>query len=475
MQENINNSINRIIEILNKIKSVNKIEEVIDYTNTYSSQTPINNSYDDFPLISSDSLPSNLQLIKNELLNTARMYMKMVEVSLNQKLLIDNIDDILWRCDKTLVFEFISPACEKLIGYTSEEINGRNLFEFLTEESRNYLLRILTLKGEEDRKGITRNSMTYEVDFRCKNGSIISTEVKTTPILDENSQLLYFQGVTRNINDRKVAEKEKEYLLRELEKSTKRLEAEAVILSGLNKQLSESEKNLKDLNHTKDIILSIIGHDLKNPFQTIESYTDLLESDFDILSESERKSFIKNIALASRGANRLLENLLSWSLSQSGLLKFTPVKTEFNHFLNVALNPVQPFAKSKNINIQIECPDKFNIMIDQNMMETVLRNLISNAVKFSPKGSTISLRVNKNQKDAEITVTDKGIGISDEDISRILNDDINPRTIGTDKNKGTGLGLVLCKDFVKQHNGSFSLNSVLGEGSQFKVSLPLSQ
>lgn len=237
-------------------------------------------------------------------------------------------------------------------------------------------------------------------------------------------------------------------------------------------QLNEANISLKELNATKDKLLSIIAHDLRNPFHYLLNFSELLVSNLDDFSTDEIKKFAGIIHNTSQQAHKLLENLLEWSRSQTGKLIAHPEEVYPEEIANEVKMLCEKMAKSKKINLCMEIPCNDCIYADEEMSKTVLRNLVTNALKFTFPDGTVTIGTKRIDEYVMFTVTDTGIGINPGNIDRIFQIDKDTPELGTANEKGTGLGLVLCKDFVEKQGGTISVESQLGVGSTFSFTLP---
>jgi len=232
---------------------------------------------------------------------------------------------------------------------------------------------------------------------------------------------------------------------------------------------------LEKLNHaitTRDKFFSIISHDLKGPFSALLGYTQLLTDDYDHFDDAKRRSFCADIYKASKYLYRMMENLLDWSRIQSGRIKCNPRMLALVRIIHVCLVTLQPQADAKNIRICYDIAKDIRIFGDSEMIALVMRNLLSNAVKFSHQGSVIRIDCRSVNGFQEITIADTGIGINAENIKKLFRTDIHYVTKGTDKELGTGLGLIMCKEFVEKNGGRIWVESKRGKGSRFRFTVP---
>ncbi|MDH7603637.1 MAG: HAMP domain-containing sensor histidine kinase [Melioribacter sp.] len=229
---------------------------------------------------------------------------------------------------------------------------------------------------------------------------------------------------------------------------------------------------LKNINAAKDRFYSVISHDLKNPFQGLLSYADLLYEEFDSLPDDTKKEIVKGIRNQSKKIYELLINLLEWTKLQSDKIIIEPIKINLRNKVNEILNLHGASATIKNIKLKNEIDSNAIIFVDEYILNTVLNNLISNAIKFTEEGGTVTINSLFSSDGVEITVQDTGIGISSDDIQKLFKPDTHFSTKGTYSESGTGLGLLLCKEMIEKHGGNISVESKLNEGSIFKVFFP---
>lgn len=237
-------------------------------------------------------------------------------------------------------------------------------------------------------------------------------------------------------------------------------------------KLQENEALLRELNTTKDKFFSIIAHDLRTPFNAIIGLSDLLlmqiqSKDYDGIEE-----YAEIIQNSSQQAMSLLMNLLEWSRSQTGRLEIKPVLVDIALLTRGIINLLNDSAIQKSIVIVKKLPDTATVMADKEMIATVLRNLISNAIKFTNHGGTITISIGQKLEELVVEVADNGIGIKRENIDKLFRIDESTSTVGTQNEKGTGLGLMLCKEFITKHGGKIWVESEQGKGSVFSFSIP---
>jgi signal transduction histidine kinase len=239
------------------------------------------------------------------------------------------------------------------------------------------------------------------------------------------------------------------------------------------KQLQRYTEELKELNASKDKFFSIIAHDLKSPFTALLGFADYLNTHLDDLKKEEVKECSTNIYKSAQGVFNLLENLLHWSSIQTGRMDFIPLKFNLNKLIDETFVLYQVNAFKKKIKLLNNTPVSGEVFADRKMIETVLRNLISNAIKFTPSGGEVIINSQLNNGQIEISVIDTGVGISPEQMTALFKIDEHQNGTGTDKEMGSGIGLILCREFVNKNNGKIWVTSKRGEGSTFIFSLPI--
>jgi len=235
---------------------------------------------------------------------------------------------------------------------------------------------------------------------------------------------------------------------------------------------------LKKANKTKDKFFSIIAHDLKSPFNALLGFSELLLENHKEYNDETRETYIRLINEGSIKTYNLLENLLTWAQSQTGRIKFTPEKISTLTIIKETISLLKETAGNKRISLITDIEKDLLVNVDKNMINTVMRNLLSNAIKFTPKRGEITIksraiRDKSNQAFAEISVRDSGVGISPEIQAKLFKITENVTTKGTEAETGTGLGLIICKEFIDKHGGKIWIEGEAGKGSEFLFTIPL--
>ncbi len=239
-----------------------------------------------------------------------------------------------------------------------------------------------------------------------------------------------------------------------------------------NSQLSASELKLKELNTTKDKFFSIIAHDLKNPFTSLLSISELLSKNFETLDEEDKIEGINGFHNSATRIYSLLENLLVWSRTQTGRVKFSPVEFDISELAEECYDLLALCAEKKELDFHIWADEGYKVFADREMIYTIIRNLLHNAIKYSKPGGKATLLVKEIEDGLlKIAVKDEGVGISPENMGKLFNLASKANSDGTAGEKGTGLGLIVCKEFVERNNSKLLVKSKVGKGSEFSFYL----
>jgi len=295
-----------------------------------------------------------------------------------------------------------------------------------------------------------------------------TAELQETNVLLENRQ----REVEEQDEELKLQKESIELINTDLYETNTRLEERQKQIEEQAETLNKQNIDLNKLNATKDKFFSIIAHDLKSPFNSILGFLELVITSFDTLEEKEKKSLL-NIALQSaQNTYKLLENLLHWANSQSGSIKYTPEKFLLEEIIDDNFSLFSELAGKKGIALEKNIQEGIYMNADKNMINLVVRNLLSNSIKFTEKG-VITLHTQKTKDATILEISDTGVGMPPEKTECLFNLEKSVSTKGTGGETGTGLGLIICKDFIDMHNGSIAVKSELGKGTTFTIKIPL--
>ncbi len=360
-------------------------------------------------------------------------------------------------------FDFVNPEFEKITGYSIDEITDlQDLFEKMFPDRSYRRVVISTWNNEIERKNIFKT-----LSIQCKNGDIKQIDFRAKKI-DSGKYIISVLDIT----EQKKTREELDNYIHQLKLSKNSIEQKNIQLEKLNEELRESEEKLLELNRDKDKFFSILAHDLRTPFNAILGLSQLVADDYDELTKEEVVKIVKDINKAGKNLFRLLENLLNWSRVTSGRAEFNPEKIDLFELVLTAVHLLKPNADTKEITIENNIKPNTYVFVDEQMIESVIENLLTNAIKFTPRGGKIAINISEQPDRYEVSVSDTGVGISKENIGKLFRIDVPFSEYGTEKEKGSGLGLILCKENVEKHNGKIWVESEPGKGSTFYFTVP---
>jgi signal transduction histidine kinase len=310
---------------------------------------------------------------------------------------------------------------------------------------------------------------------REKFDELITTNKETSLALATATKLIAFQYNKTGKQIAELIEANKKIALeliianKELAIQNEEKEKRTAELVNANKELEQ----LVQLNSDKDLFISILAHDLKSPFTGLLGLSELLSENihqYDINEIGNIVTLLKNLV---ENTNDLLEDLLKWARMQQGKIRFEPQKLNFTDIWKDIHNILNSNAIAKNITINHFTEHEINIFADIDMLKAILRNLVSNAIKFTNIGGAININAEEKSENAIISVSDNGIGIKPDYLPKLFDISQLQSIKGTEEEEGTGLGLVLCKEFVQKHGGKIWVESEYGKGSDFKFTMPI--
>lgn len=240
-------------------------------------------------------------------------------------------------------------------------------------------------------------------------------------------------------------------------------------------ELAESRRTILEMNRSRDKIYSIIAHDIRSPLSGILMTLDTIDQGYLDPNSEDFKEIIHQLKIRTKDTTTLLTSLLNWTRNQDMNVVLHPKETNINQLIISSIQLLEEVAKNKSIAIVNEISEPINSWCDEVSINTVIRNIISNAIKFTPSNGSITIKGKELENTVEISITDTGVGMPEEAIRKIFEDNQHYSSSGTNNEQGTGLGLMLVKDFLKKNNGSLQVQSKLNEGTVFTVSLPKNQ
>jgi signal transduction histidine kinase len=285
----------------------------------------------------------------------------------------------------------------------------------------------------------TRAPQSCEIRMRRKDGSSFWADLECTPVFDENDNVTHIRIVIADITERK-----------------------------------QIEEQLVELNACKDKFIEIISHDLRSPFTGIFILVEQIAQDVKSQKYDWLSSVIAQLQASMEKYQALLENLLTWAKVQQGIIEYFPLPVDLHLIFakNIAL--FIPTAKQKQITLRSSIQERMVLYADINMLDTVVRNLLSNAIKFTEPSGTVEVSATPGESHVTVAVSDTGIGIHNEKLPKLFRIDAKYQRTGTAGEKGTGLGLILCKEFVEKHDGRIWVESEVGKGTTVRFTLPKS-
>lgn len=316
--------------------------------------------------------------------------------------------------------------------------------------------------------------------------NVEGTNLRDHPdVFDEDNLAVFFETIRKAIDTRELQIIELEVGNSDekiwIEARINRLNSHTVVVNTYDitgrKQAelakAESEKQLRSANAQKDKFFSIIAHDLRNPILGQKAALEMLNKDYDEITDAEKKEYIEMLQQSASQLSKLLENLLTWSRVEMGKIVFTPAYEDVRYIVNDCISQAQQTATNKKITLKAEFDHKSKMLLDVNMMLAIVRNLVSNALKFTPEGGKITVSTREDAGNMEITISDTGVGMSEKTIANLFKLDSAKSTHGTNHEVGTGLGLILCKEFIDKHDGTVEVRSEVGKGSAFIMTFPI--
>jgi len=355
--------------------------------------------------------------------------------------ILNNITDIVWSVKMPeMTLDYVSPSIEKIYGYSPKEFfdNPNLLHEIIHPDDK-------PLLNERFQFLLANNYAIFERRNIHRNGKVVWILDKSQVIYNNNNEIVRIEGIAHDITELK----EREFLIQ------------------------QQNSELSKLNADKDRFIKILAHDLKNPFNSLLGFSNLLLENLHKYDIQKIENQLKIIHTTSHQTYELLEQILLWAKSQSGKLKLELQKFSYIEISNEIIKIIENQAIEKNIKIKVFENEKVIISADLNMYKAIMRNLISNAIKFTNQNGQINIYAENNHKNAIITVSDNGIGIDKNIIPKLWEINEHYSTTGTNNEKGTGFGLILCKELIEKHNGQIWVESEVGKGSDFKFSMPL--
>ncbi len=427
-----------LIDNINKLNADKKENEITEYMAIKKDNSRFFVDVNSTLLFDSNGNPNNILFVERDI--TER---KLIEETLKnseekyRKIFNNEIDAICIFDIQTKRILDVNKAYLRMYGYTREEVLKLTIDDISAEpEKSDRAVKHAAIAGDV---------IISERIHKKKDGTIIQVELSAGAYIWNGRNVMF--ALARDITDRKHSE---------------------LIINQQNAELSK-------LNADKDRFISILAHDLKSPFNSILGFLGILSKNIRNYDIDKIEKQINIVGKTAQNTFKLLEDILLWVKAQSGKIPFEPQKLNFKDICKDVVEILKLNASNKNITINyIEVEDQ-HVFADENMLKTILLNLISNAIKFTNPAGRIDIYIEQNQVDKTITVSDNGIGIEPIILSMLFDIAQKITTSGTANETGTGLGLLLCKEFVEKHSGKIWVESEVGKGSDFKFTLPVKQ
>lgn len=352
--------------------------------------------------------------------------------------IINSIASPVFVKDGKHIFCLVNNAFCTLLGLPVEKIIGTSGYEYFPDEQMKVFI-------ARDQDVFNTGKENVNEEFLTDGHGNIRTIITKKTLYTDHTGNKFLVGIINDITDREQAEAEIQLMNKEL------------ILA----------------NAQKDKFFSIIAHDLRSPFNNFLGLSQIMAEDLPHLTMDEIQKIAVSIRTSANNLYRLLENLLQWSKMEQGLIPFLPADLKLLDVVNESIRIVLEPSKNKEIDLVNDIQDSIMVFADSNMLQTVIRNIVSNAVKFTPRGGKIHLSAKATgDKNIEISIKDSGIGMSSAILDNLFRLDFQTNRKGTENESSTGLGLIICKDFIEKLGGRLLVESQEGKGSDFKITLP---
>lgn len=374
-------------------------------------------------------------------------------------------EGIIVANSETGKFLYANNSLCEMIGYSLEEILNFHFTEIHPSEVRDDVINGFNSLTDNMQR------LNSNVPILKNDGSIIYADIK--------DKIVYFDNIKTNlafitdVTQRRESELEKENLFNELDIANRNLEELLFEKNLLVDDLAEKEIHLEKVISEKDKFFSIIAHDLKEPFNGFLGFTEIMKNSLYNMSLNEMTKFSTVLHTSASNLYKLLENLLNWAQIQRNVMEFSPTTFEINNLISECTNLIELTLSKKDIKLNFIFDEKIEIYADLNMISSIIRNLLTNAIKFSNKNSNIEVKSYIYDSNCIISVKDNGVGIKQSDKEKIFSIENKISNTGTEGELSTGLGLILSNEYIKLNNGKIWFESEFGKGSTFFISIPL--
>jgi len=388
--------------------------------------------------------------------------------------LIDNMPDLIFIKDRESRFIVANKKLARIMGNrTPEELVGKTDFIYYPSRLANKFYQ------DEQQLMLTGTPIINQIEPGLdEEGKPAWISVTKVPLKNSKGEIVGLVGIGRDITQQKLSEEKliaQAHHLQEvnvlLEERQEEVRQQAEELQAQADHLTQVNKELEKLNATKDKLFSLIAHDLKNPFHAISGFATMLSRNFSQMKEREKLEIIDMMNLSAETAYNLLENLLQWARAQTNRIRFEPERLNLDEVIRETFEFLATSAQKKRIELLTENTEVF-VIADKNMLSTILRNLISNAIKFTPEKGKVTVSACEEDGKIEVSVIDNGIGMTEQVKSKLFQLEELHTSPGTSGETGTGLGLIVCREFVERQGGTIRVESEPMKGSRFIFTLP---
>lgn len=362
-------------------------------------------------------------------------------------------------------------AAAEIFNCIEEKIQNKYLYDLVSNESKKKIAYCINQLANRKTGNITK----IDANVNISKSETATLRFKFSKLNVPKSSSVIIIASAEDISN---YDKEQQNLLRyyeEIQVVRDDLEERTNELALLNEKLRKSEIQLADLNKNKDRFFSIISHDLRSPFNSLLGLTNLILENFDSFTKNELKESINNLNRSSHGLYNLLEDLLDWSKAKFNIVGYQSGTFNLYEVVSFVINSLKAVTRNKNISVINHVPENYTINADQHIIKTIVRNLVSNAIKFTPKDGTITITSGFYIDEFIISIEDSGVGMSKEVVLNLFNMEKKVSSAGTEGESGTGLGLFICKELIAAHGGRIWAKSELQKGSKFFISIPIEQ
>jgi PAS domain S-box-containing protein len=426
-------------ETVNKLREAikNELECKVAILNYKKDGKPFWSDLSISPVKDSNGVLINFVGIKSDITERITTEAALRESEVKYRIVINNIKEIIFQTDTDGIWTFLNPAWEEITGFSVQESLGKIFLDYVhpDDRERNSLLFMPLISKEKD-------YLRHTIRYLTKDGGFKWIEAFARHILDERGNVIGTSGTLNDVTHRKKADEDiKQSILKE-----------------------------RELNEMKSRFVSTISHEFRTPLTSILASNELLQRYYYKWTDEKKLDTLKRIEKSVEYMNEMITDVLTLNRADSGRLEFRPAPMDLVALSKHILEEIKLISKP-NHQFIFECEsDLNNILLDEKLIRNIIVNLLSNSVKYSPKGGTIKLFINKKPDKIEISVEDEGIGISEEDQKKLFQPFIRGTNI--ENIPGTGLGLAILQRAVSLHKGKISFNSELGKGTKFIILLP---